>query len=238
MSDSDPYVSPTNYNGLAGVGDEVAFHVGGNMRAGDPYTFTPRVWRYLIDRFGVSSVMDIGSGRAHAGLFFHRQGMQVICVDGLAVNVDTALYPSVLHDLTRGPVRTKVDLVHCQEVVEHVEEAYVDNIIESFLCGEIIVFTHAVPGQGGYHHVNLQPPQYWIEHMRTRGCLLLEEDTRRVRDLAAQDGGIYLAATGLVFENPGIWYSRAWQSAQRQEKTRTPASHPNDRDKANPPVRE
>lgn len=193
---------PTNYSGLEGLSDESAPHTGGNMRPGDPYTHSPRAWRYLIERFGVRSVLDLGSGRGHAGLFFYRQGIQTICVDGLSTNIDTALVPTVFHDLTSSPVRTKVDLVHCQEVVEHIEAQFVDNIIDSFLCGEIIVFTHAVPGQGGYHHVNLQPPEYWIALMRDRDCLLLEEDTRRVRDLASQDGASYLAATGLVFENP------------------------------------
>ena len=31
------------------------------------------------------------------------------------------------HDLTKGPVVARVDLVHCQEVVEHIEERYLDN---------------------------------------------------------------------------------------------------------------
>lgn len=194
----------TNYIGLEGLSDEATPHLGGNIRPGDPYTHAPRVWRYLVERFAISSVLDLGSGRGHAGLFFHREGMQVICVDGLAINVRSAVYPTVLHDLTKGPFRTKVNLVHCQEVVEHVDESYVDNIVDTFLCGEIIVFTHALPWQGGYHHVNLQPPEYWISLMQSRGCVLLEEDTARVRRIAAEEGGAYLAATALVFENPTL----------------------------------
>lgn len=192
----------TNYGGLGGLADEAAAHLGGNIRPGDPYTHAPRVWRYLIERFAISSVLDLGSGRGHAGLFFHREGMQVVCVDGLKLNVDSAVYPTVMHDLTDGPFYTNVDLVHCQEVVEHVEAIYVENVLGTLLCGEIIAFTHAIPGQGGYHHVNLQPPEYWINLMQERGCVLLEEDTARVRRIAAEDGGTYLAATALVFENP------------------------------------
>lgn len=192
----------TNYAGLEGLSDENEAHVGGNIRPGDPYTFTPLAWTYLLQRFAPSSIMDVGSGRGHAGQFFHSYGVRTLCVDGMATNVDTALFPTVLHDLTKGPFRTRVDLVHCQEVVEHVEENYVDNILDTFLCGNIIVFTHALPGQGGYHHVNLQPPEYWINLMAKRGCKLLHEDTRRMRKHAEQDGGAYLAATGLVFEHP------------------------------------
>lgn len=191
-----------NYAGLEGVADMRSPHVGGNMRAGDPYTYTPRAWEYLIDRFAVSSALDLGSGGGYAGMFLHKRGVRVVCVDGLAENISKALYPTIQHDLTTGAVETYVDLVHCQEVVEHVEERYVENIIDTFLSGRIIVFTHALPGQGGYHHVNLQPPAYWINHMNAKGCVLLEADTARVRELAKLDGGVYLHATGLVFENP------------------------------------
>jgi hypothetical protein len=200
MSEKAP--GRTNYSGLATLSDKGAKHVGGNIRPGDPFTFTPTAWRYLAERFAVGSVLDLGSGRGHAGLFFHRLGLRVLCVDGLASNVENAVHPTVLHDLTQGPVRTRVDLAHSQELVEHIEERFVANVVDSLLCGEIIVFTHALPGQGGYHHVNLQPPEYWIGQMQARGCVLLEEDTARIRRLAVQDGGVYLAATGLVFENP------------------------------------
>ncbi len=107
----------------------------------------------------------------------------------------------MVHDLTKGPVVTSVDLVHCQEVVEHIEEKYLDNLLSSLLCGKFIVMTHALPGQDGYHHVNCQPPEYWIEHLQMRRCSLLEADSMRVRSLAEKDGALYLAATCMVFSN-------------------------------------
>lgn len=56
------------------VVNENAPHLGGNLWQGDPWTFAPRVWRYMIDRFAVNSVLDIGSGRGHAAHWFHRAG--------------------------------------------------------------------------------------------------------------------------------------------------------------------
>ena len=35
----------------------------------------------------------------------------------------------------------------------------------------VILFSAAIPGQGGTHHVNEQWPSYWIEKFRARGCL-------------------------------------------------------------------
>jgi SAM-dependent methyltransferase len=176
-------------------------HLGGNVKAGDPYTYCPSVWTYVIDRFCVRSVLDLGSGCGNAAYFFHNAGLQVVAVDGLPDNVATSLYPAVLHDLTAGPVQTVVDLVHCQEVVEHVDEQFVDYVLASLLCGKIILMTHALPEQGGYHHVNLQPSSYWIKHLEQRGCSLLDADTARVRALANKDGATHMARSGLVFAN-------------------------------------
>lgn len=181
--------------------DPDAPHLGGNILFGDPETFSPRVWDYLIDRFAPESVLDIGSGIGNAAAYFHRKGVRTVAVDGLGENIDKAVFPTILHDLTVGPVRTRVDLVHCQEVVEHIEERYLDNVLSTLMCGKYIVMTNALPGQGGFHHVNLQTTQYWIDHLAQRGCQVLGTDSNRVRALAQVDGAPYLAATGTVFAN-------------------------------------
>ena len=183
------------------MASETAPHLGGNIRFGDPETFAPRVWDYMIDRFGIESVMDLGSGLGHAAHYFYKKDLRVVAVDGLIENVSDAIVPTVLHDLTTGPVQTRVDWVHCQEVVEHIEERYLDNVIGSLMCGKYILMTNALPGQGGYHHVNLQPTEYWMDHMAKRGCILLSDDSQRIRNLAASDGAVYLAATAALYAN-------------------------------------
>ena len=60
------------------VAEANAPHVGGNIWQGDPWTFAPTVWRYLIDRFCVRSVLDVGSGRGHAAHWFAKHGCQVV----------------------------------------------------------------------------------------------------------------------------------------------------------------
>ena len=190
--------------GLTCVDDRSRPHLGGNVKEGDPFSYAPSVWDYVIKRLGIHSVLDLGSGMGHAADYFHRSGLQVIAVDGLEKNIEKAIYPTVLTDLTQTPVTCRVDLVHCQEFVEHVKPAYLDNVIESLLCGRYILMTHATPGQTGYHHVNEQPPEYWIEHLKIAGCEVMVEDTARIRDLAARDGATYLERTGLLLANTGI----------------------------------
>ena len=186
------------------VTDETLAHLGGNISYGDLGTFCPGVWDHLIDRFAVSSVLDIGSGIGFSSEYFFRKGVRVVAVDGLPTNCVNAKYPTVLHDLTKGPFVTSVDMVHCQEVVEHIEERYLDNLLASMACGRVVVMTHALPGQGGYHHVNLQPPEYWIHHMARYGMKLLAHDTDTVRRLANERGGYFMAQSGLVFANPKL----------------------------------
>ena len=189
------------YQGMTNVADAAAPHLGGNIREGDAFTFAPSVWDYLIKRFAVKSVLDLGAGLGYSSHYFHNAGLQVIAVDGLLSNVRNAMFPETLVDLTVSSVTCRVDLVHCQELVEHIDERYVENLLKSLTCGKFIVMTHALPGQGGYHHVNEQPTEYWIEHLLSYNCEVLVEDTNRVRALAEQDMAIYLARTGLILAN-------------------------------------
>jgi SAM-dependent methyltransferase len=189
------------YSGLSTVESAEAPHLGGNIREGDPFTFSPRVWDYVFDRFAIRSILDLGSGLGYASQYFFKSGKQVIAVDGLTDNIDRAIYPTIRIDLERNPVQCAVDLVHCQELVEHIDEKFLENLLQSLACGKFILMTHAPPDQLGHHHVNLKPTEYWIDHLARYQCTVLEEDTKRVRKLAAEDGAIFMARTGLILAN-------------------------------------
>lgn len=120
-------------------------------------------------------------------------------IDGLPENIQRSFYPTIQHDLTLGLVRTKVDLAHCQEVVEHIDERYLGNLLDSLATGRVILMSHALPGQSGCHHVNLQSSDYWIEHVSSQGYSFLGEDTKRIREKAVADGAPYMSETGLLF---------------------------------------
>ncbi|MCC6888165.1 MAG: methyltransferase domain-containing protein [Hyphomicrobiales bacterium] len=191
-------MNQTTYAGASIVGGGEP-HLGGNVKEGDPYTFSPRVWSYVIERFCVQSVLDLGSGIGNAADYFFRKGLRTVAVEGVVENVRESVYPAICHDLTRAPVITKVDLVHCQEVVEHIEEQFLENVLRSLACGRVILMTHALPGQTGYHHVNLQPMDYWVKHISNIGYSLMVEDTNRIRSIAQQERAVYLQNSGLLF---------------------------------------
>lgn len=193
-----------NYSGLSDVKSEESPHLGGNIRIGDPFTWCPRVWDYVFDRFAIRTAMDLGSGSGYAANYFSKKGIITIAVDGLKENIHSSVYPTIRQDLTEGSILTSVDFVHCQEVVEHINEKFLDNLLDSLLCGRIILMTHAVPEQGGHHHVNLQSQKYWIDHLSRRGCSFLDEDTKRIRMIASQEGATYMEQTGIIFCNNNV----------------------------------
>lgn len=183
------------------VTDEETPHLGGNALEGDIATYCPGIWDYVISRFSINSVLDLGCGLGYSSSYFHKSGCKVIAVDGLQYNVENSVFPSLKIDLTASPVKCKVDLVHCHEVVEHIEEKYLDNLLDSLCCGKFILMTNALPGQGGYHHVNEQPTEYWIDHLQNRGCEVLIADSNKIRNLASSDGAVFMARTGLLLIN-------------------------------------
>lgn len=187
------------YNGIRFYNDHE--HLGGNPLEGDPYTYAPNTWLYLINRFCIESMLDVGSGLGHCPWFFFKHGVKCLALDGLEDNIKNAVYPTVQWDITKGPFKTKVHLTHCQEVVEHIEEKHIQNLIDTLKCGKYICITHAVPEQGGHHHVNCQTTEYWFEVMKNNNCYLLEEDTERIREISLKDKSGYLGNTGLLFCN-------------------------------------
>jgi SAM-dependent methyltransferase len=175
-------------------------HLGGNLDEIDPGCWSPMSWKYIIEKFNIKSVMDLGSGAGYAAKWFAEHGLEVTAVEGLEENVKKSRYPAMLHDLTSGSFFKEVDLVNCIEVVEHIEEEFLDNLLTTLCQGNYIFMTHAVPGQAGWHHVNCRESNYWISHLEKRNFNLLDEDSKIVRDLAKKEGAFHIARNGMIFK--------------------------------------
>src|SRR5579872_1428528 len=145
--------------------------LGGNVVGGDPDSWSPEVWQALIDEFKPQTVLDVGCGEGHAVQWFWDHGISAIGIDGLRANILNSVADNQLIwlDLTDHPYRFAVDLVWCSEVAEHIEERFLNNLLWTLTNGRVIAMTHALPGQLGHHHVNCQPPEYWVRHICERG---------------------------------------------------------------------
>jgi len=179
--------------------DENKPHLGGNTIRPDKNTWSPSSWSYLLQNFNIKKMTDLGSGQGHTSQWFMERGIDVTAVEGLEFNVNNSVIPSILHDLTIKPFEQETDLVLCVEVVEHIEEKYLDFLLTSLCQGNIIFMTHAVPGQLGHHHVNCQESKYWIDHISNRGYKLLEKESEDIRLLADRDKARHLSRNAMIF---------------------------------------
>lgn len=160
---------------------------------------------YLINRYNAQSFLDIGCGPGDMVDYAFNQGLVSHGIDGdftLKYNMPENF---ILHDYTSGPVELflKYDIGWSCEFLEHVEEQYMDNYMDTFKYCRYIAVTHAFPGQGGHHHVNLQEYPYWVEKFASYGFVEDKIATSELRKASTMDQD-YVRNSGLVFINPDV----------------------------------
>ncbi|MNG06715.1 hypothetical protein D3C84_899730 [compost metagenome] len=77
------------------------------------------------------------------------------------------------HDLTKSlQLNKKFDLAISLEVAEHLPESAANIIVETLTNhSDCILFSAAVPGQGGQYHINEQWPEYWHQKFKSKDYL-------------------------------------------------------------------
>ncbi len=121
----------------------------------------------LLAEMQIDSLLDIGSGHGAWAAEWMAAGVRdVVAVDGDYVKPDQLAIPAEnfrAHDLTKPlDLGRRFDLVQTLEVAEHLPANKAHDFVEMLVRhGDIVLFSAAVPHQGGEHHVNEQPPEYW-----------------------------------------------------------------------------
>lgn len=150
---------------------------------------------YLVERYQIRSMLDVGCGPGGMLDLATKRKIIAIGIDG-----DPAMERSnvMIHDYTQAPLfmASRSDLIWCVEFVEHIEARYIPHFLATFRAGRVLFLTHALPGQGGHHHVNEQPAEYWIKLLEAERWQLDQEATDWVR---ANAGNQYTKATGMVW---------------------------------------
>jgi SAM-dependent methyltransferase len=118
------------------------------------------------------SVVDVGCGLGTWLWVFKQFGVEdVIGIDGEHVDRAILEIPSeqfLAFDLTQ-PIKLdrQFDLVVSLEVAEHLPGECAEIFIKSLTkLGPIVLFSAAIPFQGGTDHLNEQWPDYWANHFR------------------------------------------------------------------------
>ena len=173
-----------------------------DIQNGDPATWYPELWLWFMSSLNVRSVIDVGCAEGVCPSFFLAYGCDVRGVDGSRLAKSQSRMPEFhdVHDFEDGPYvpPSRYDLVWCCEFVEHVDERYVDNFMETFKSSRrFVALCHAFPGQPGWHHVNCQWAEYWIERVEAIGYRYRPVLTQYARESAPVG---HFANRGLVFE--------------------------------------
>jgi SAM-dependent methyltransferase len=153
-----------------------------------------------------TSVVDVGCGVGTWLKAFSDRGVALVHgLDGDYVDRRTLRIPAAnfrAADLSKPlQFERRFDLALCLEVGEHLPHDASTVLVDSLVsAADIVLFSAAVPRQGGTHHVNEQWPAYWFERFRAQGYVccdwlrpLLWMD-RRVEWWYAQNVMLYVAS--------------------------------------------
>jgi SAM-dependent methyltransferase len=136
-----------------------------------------------------ASVLDIGCGRGVWLAAWQKLGVQDIQgVDGAYVDRNRLHIPAPQFQAADigQPLELSrpFDLVECLEVGEHLPEGRADQLVANIVRhGQMILFSAAIPGQGGEHHVNEQPIRYWADKFRGHGFRVFDWPRQQVQGL-------------------------------------------------------
>lgn len=123
----------------------------------------------VLSLLNVRSVADIGCGIGSWAAEFEANGVLDVCgIDGeyvdraqLRIRPDQFLPRDLMESLQ---IDRKFDLAVCLEVAEHLPEARANSLVADLTClAPCVLFSAAIPGQGGTRHVNEQYLPYWID---------------------------------------------------------------------------
>ena len=134
----------------------------------------------------VTSVVDIGCGEGLWLKAFSEAG--VIDIEGYdgeyVVRENLKIPQERFHSANLEhiiPLTRTFDLAVCLEVAEHVSHLQSRTLIESLTkAAPVILFSAAIPGQGGVRHINEQWPDYWEERFKEKGYVPVDCIRRHV----------------------------------------------------------
>lgn len=140
----------------------------------------------LFDYISPKSVVDIGCGLGTWLRVFQNKGIKdILGIDGNYIDqsklqINTSNF--FLHDLTKPlNYHKKFDLAICLEVAEHLPEQSAETLIETLTAlSDAILFSAALPLQGGQNHINEQSFCYWVKKFNKKGFIVRDVFRSRI----------------------------------------------------------
>lgn len=187
---------------------------------------------HVMELLGPRSVCDVGCGRGIWLATFRDHGATtVVGTDGdyiersrLEIDADSFV-PANLEEGV--PLEGPFDLAVSLEVAEHLSEGVAERFVESLTgLAPAVLFSAAVPGQGGLDHVNEQWPEYWQALFERRGFLTIDPIRPRIWD--RDEVAFWYRQNTLLFATRELVESRAELKREHEASAGRPLSviHP------------
>jgi hypothetical protein len=130
----------------------------------------------IVNLIGIpESIVDLGGGAGGWLKAFKDNGAKkVYCIDHPSIKSEELLISQdefIPHDLSKEiPSPIKCDLAISTEFAEHLHKSKSKDVV-NFLTqsSSIVLFSAAIPGQGGIEHINEQRPDFWKKLYEERG---------------------------------------------------------------------
>ena len=124
--------------------------------------------QWIMVRIELESAIDVGCGSGFYLKTFLGVGKEVLGIDAMK-SPKMGWYERVDLRFPWKP-KKKYDLALCLEVAEHIPSEFTETLFDTLCgCSDTIVFSAATPGQGGEHHYNERPTEYWMDLFSKRG---------------------------------------------------------------------
>jgi hypothetical protein len=165
----------------------------------------------LKEQLGTASILDLGAGLCPWGQSALELGISYLGVDGDYVDASKLSVPRqhfLARDLT-VPFATdqRFDLAICMEVGEHLPERSATVLVESLVHhADIVLFSAAIPWQGGTHHINERWPSWWATIFEQKGFLPI--DLIRPQVWSNEQVAEYYAQNAILYAKTGEPYNR------------------------------
>jgi SAM-dependent methyltransferase len=138
----------------------------------------------VLDLYHPKTVIEFGCGAGHLAKALASLGVKVTALDGYS-EPDFSDYPidfikidlndiALVNNYVKNQVQ-KYDLAICLEVAEHLNPQTSEHLIRWLTeCSSTVVYSAAVPGQGGTGHINCQTREFWHNLFVKRGFKLMD----------------------------------------------------------------
>jgi len=130
---------------------------------------------FIMELLHPRSIIDVGCGIGTWLKVFEEHGISdYLGIDGDYIDIELLhidRHKFITQNLENpAHLERRFDLVVSLEVAEHIAEQSSDKFVDFLVSlGDIILFSAAIPDQGGQNHLNEQWPLYWQEKFRDHG---------------------------------------------------------------------